>query len=317
MKELISIIIPVYNVEDYLPDCLESVINQSYSNLEIILINDGSKDGSGRICEQYRNTDSRIVLINQENKGVSAARNKGLEVAKGIYVTFIDSDDYVENNYIEELYSNITEETDMVCCNIPGNSRREIIKDKWEIAHIFSLSGYTWGKLIKKECIAELFSEKVCYAEDYIFYLSMLPKLNNVKILNYDGYYYRVRPGSLSVKDKDEEHTLKEFDNKYTFVLADDLIENVLEESDNKTKWEIKSHCYYIYTLLLLLMYRVRSKDKVKRKHIRRLMRKCRKGFYKVTLLKEKNVKRYMFGLIVYLFPVGGSRIAHKLLKNM
>lgn len=104
---LISIIIPVYNVQDYLARCLESVINQTYKNLEIILINDGSTDNSLEICQQYMNKDSRIILINKKNGGLSSARNAGLEINKGKYITFVDSDDWVALDYINTLYQDI------------------------------------------------------------------------------------------------------------------------------------------------------------------------------------------------------------------
>ncbi|WP_052399127.1 glycosyltransferase family 2 protein [Candidatus Francisella endociliophora] len=109
MKEsvLISVIIPVYNVQNYLVRCLDSVINQTYKNLEIILVNDGSTDNSLEICQQYIDKDSRIILINKNNGGLSSARNAGLEINKGKYITFIDSDDWVALDYINTLYQNI------------------------------------------------------------------------------------------------------------------------------------------------------------------------------------------------------------------
>lgn len=102
---LISVIIPVYNVERYLSKCLNSVLAQSYTNLEIILIDDGSTDTSGKMIDEYKKKDSRIVTIHQQNSGLSAARNTGLRIMKGKYVTFVDSDDYVTNDYVEYLYS--------------------------------------------------------------------------------------------------------------------------------------------------------------------------------------------------------------------
>lgn len=100
-KPLISVIIPVYNVEKYLDRCLDSVLKQSYTNLEIILVDDGSLDSSGLICDAYCKQDSRVIVIHQENQGQSMARNKGAELAKGEYITFIDSDDEIELNYVQ------------------------------------------------------------------------------------------------------------------------------------------------------------------------------------------------------------------------
>lgn len=117
-QELISIIVPVYNVESYLPKCLDSIINQSYKNIEIFLINDGSTDESLAICERYQKYDNRITIFNQEHLGPSSSRNLGLDNAKGNFISFIDSDDYVAHNFISNLYSLLKNtSSDIVVCN--------------------------------------------------------------------------------------------------------------------------------------------------------------------------------------------------------
>ncbi len=109
MKPLISIIIPVYNVEQYLHRCVDSVLNQTYKNLEIILVNDGSPDNCPFICDEYAKKDKRIIVVHKENGGLSSARNAGLEIVQGEYISFIDSDDWIHENYIEILYKNLHE----------------------------------------------------------------------------------------------------------------------------------------------------------------------------------------------------------------
>lgn len=109
MKGKVSIIVPVYNVKDYIEKCVESILKQTYSNIEIILVNDGSIDGSGEICDNYSQKDSRISVIHQQNAGLSAARNAGLAIIKGEFVLFVDSDDYIEANSIELLLCSIVE----------------------------------------------------------------------------------------------------------------------------------------------------------------------------------------------------------------
>ena len=104
----LSVVIPVYNVEKYLPKCIDSVINQTLTDIEIILVNDGSIDNSGEICEKYAKSDKRIKYICQENQGVATARKKGMEYVTSEYVTFIDSDDWVSESFFEELYNNIS-----------------------------------------------------------------------------------------------------------------------------------------------------------------------------------------------------------------
>ena len=104
---MISVIVPIYNNEKYLAKCIDSILVQEYRDFELILIDDGSRDGSGSICDQYAIQDERIVVIHQKNKGVSVARNKGLSIARGNYVTFIDSDDWVMPEYLSVLNKNI------------------------------------------------------------------------------------------------------------------------------------------------------------------------------------------------------------------
>ena len=111
MKKLVSIIVPIYNVEQYLDRCIESLVTQSYINLEIILIDDGSKDTSGDICDLWAQRDKRIRLVHKENGGLSDARNKGLDIATGDIISFIDSDDYISKYFYEKLI-NIMEQTD-------------------------------------------------------------------------------------------------------------------------------------------------------------------------------------------------------------
>lgn len=105
---MISVIVPIYNVEKYLPTCIESILNQTYKDLEVLLIDDGSTDNSGRICDEYAQRDSRCIAIHQSNKGVATVRNTGLNQATGDYITFIDSDDYIHPQMIEILYKSIT-----------------------------------------------------------------------------------------------------------------------------------------------------------------------------------------------------------------
>ena len=118
MNPLISFIIPVYNVEKYLAQCIESVLVQSHDNIEIILVDDGSTDKSGEICDNFSKTDNRVRVIHQENRGASAARNAGLGIAKGNYIAFIDSDDYVSPSMAEKLLDAISKtDSDLAMCN--------------------------------------------------------------------------------------------------------------------------------------------------------------------------------------------------------
>lgn len=165
MEKVVSVIIPVYNVKKYLSKCIESVVNQTYNKLEIILVNDGSNDGSNEICEKYKDQDNRIVFISKENGGLSSARNVGLDISKGEYVTFLDSDDYIDRNMIRVLVNNLeknqcdisiidpvrVDESDNVICSIKNKLER-VIYNKEEAIEKYCEGKFipAWGKLYKK-----------------------------------------------------------------------------------------------------------------------------------------------------------------------
>lgn len=157
----ISIIIPVYNVKEYIKEAIESVINQTYKNIEIIIINDGANDGSEKICDEYSKIDSRIKLINQKNMGLSTARNKGLECITGEYIAFLDPDDVYHPEMIEKAYKAITQKNvDCVICNfISQKTTKQLEKDNInEAKKAIQLSSKTYNK---KEILKELAEGKV------------------------------------------------------------------------------------------------------------------------------------------------------------
>lgn len=118
-SKLVSVIVPVYNVENFLEHCITSILEQTYSNLELILVDDGSADSSGKMCDEWQKRDSRIIVHHQKNQGLSAARNRGLDLAKGDYICFVDSDDFVTKNYLESFVDEIeTTNADFVFCDI-------------------------------------------------------------------------------------------------------------------------------------------------------------------------------------------------------
>lgn len=321
LDKKVSIIIPVYNVQEYIEECMESVIRQTYQNLEIIVVDDGSKDDSLMICKQYAVKDKRIKIFSQPNAGVSTARNWGLKKMTGEFVTFIDSDDWIEADYIQKLLAACEDDTDIVCCNTPDTLRNlpEVVAKSADMAYVFSEFGYVWGKLIRTNCIERLFNEEVCYAEDFLFYISNIMHLKKMKILDYQGYHYRIRVGSLSVKDQSEGHSLEEFQNKYTFVKGEKKISKELEQFDKDTIDIVKNHCYYVFTLLLLLAYRLHKIgadiEVEKVGIIRNRMWEYYGVFIKNTLIKRKIIKRFLFGTMLLLMPKIGGMVADKLLE--
>lgn len=173
MNELITVIVPVYNVEKYLSKCLESICKQTYSNLEILVVNDGSTDKSGEICEHYSTNDTRIKVIHRENGGLSAARNTALNCMTGNYVLFVDSDDYIEYNAIEVLYNTLKENnSDISICaydyvdeegvvlNTKKNSNELFVMDTNEsLYHLLDnkrITSSAWGKLYKSSLFSDI-----------------------------------------------------------------------------------------------------------------------------------------------------------------
>lgn len=200
MKDLISVIIPIYNVEKYLNKCIDSIINQTYINIEIILINDGSTDNCGDICEEYKKMDNRIVVIHSKNKGVSSARNIGLEISKGKYILFVDSDDWLERDMIKELYNNLIKTKSQISiCNyyeiINGNkySNNLNIKESFNtekfIEYAFDenyFRGYLWNKLFSRNIIFDenslfiKFDENIHICEDLLFSFKVAQNANKI-----------------------------------------------------------------------------------------------------------------------------------------
>ncbi|MED4230137.1 glycosyltransferase family 2 protein [Priestia megaterium] len=212
----VSIVIPVYNTEAYLKECLNSLVEQTYPNIEIICINDGSTDNSGEILNNYEKRYSNIKVINQENTGLSGARNTGIKNSQGDFLFFLDSDDFLSNKYIvEELLKHaITDQLDIVVgdyiCyydknkNVPYKHNIEMynmVMSGSELLNIGirnnTINSVVWNKLYKRECIQdELFLEGLLY-EDMEYTLRVLSKCNRVKLINCNTVNYRQRDSSI------------------------------------------------------------------------------------------------------------------------
>ena len=240
MTEKITVIVPVYNVEHYLDKCLDSLINQTYKNLEIIVINDGSIDNSGIICQEYAQKDNRIVYIEKENGGQSEARNMGLDRMTGSYVTFVDSDDWIELDYVEILYKKITEyqadiavgnyysyneQEGIFCFHIFGSSYYEKVYDNVSIFENFYESEHmknfalicVGGKLYKSDLFRELRFEVGKLGEDGYLNQKIYLLAEKTIYLNAGLYAYRQREGSSS----------RSWTEKWMHALVDAMSERI------------------------------------------------------------------------------------------
>lgn len=229
---MISVIIPVYNVERYLEECLNSIQHQSYTNIEVILVNDGSTDHSKTICKRYCEEDSRFLLINQKNQGQSVARNVGVAASKGEFIAFVDSDDIIQKNYLEKLMQYMTEEVDIVESNFTVSKKDFLVENSKETTilfegnsneavkifpnHVLSVNPVT--KLYRREIVEAVpYPEGLIY-EDIYCGIGMLKYIRKIIKIDYVGYYYRQHQSSTMHQD----FSPKKLD---VFTVCDKLVE--------------------------------------------------------------------------------------------
>lgn len=258
MDRLISVIVPIYNVEQYLRQCLDSIVSQTYSNLEIILVDDGSPDGCPKICDDYASKDNRIKVVHKENGGLSSARNAGLDVATGDYIAFVDSDDYLDVTIYQSLMEIINDYgVDVAVCDcfeMEGEKTKTYSKKTQKVSinetpniifmHLLEpfpvLRFEVWNKLFKKSVIGDVRFKLGQIYEDLYFDRNIFLKSQKVAHIDKPLYYYRCnRPGSTNSYFKDNrfiyfeemEHYFTLFDNWKDINLTKIYAVNVLETS--------------------------------------------------------------------------------------
>lgn len=209
----ISVVVPIYKSEKYISACIESVLAQSYTNFELLLVDDGSPDNCGQICDSYAKKDARIRVIHQKNQGVSATRNNGIHAARGKYIVFVDSDDTIDSEYLNVLFDEISsDEFDCVVCGYrvcyPKRSSDvcfekdvaiyDVRKNERLITKIYDqkLLNSPWNKIYKKEYITEYFDSSIAMGEDLVFNLHYFSKISNVKVISKALYNYMIHSGS-------------------------------------------------------------------------------------------------------------------------
>jgi glycosyltransferase involved in cell wall biosynthesis len=208
MEPIVSIIVPIYKAEEVIKRCVESIRNQSYTRLEIILVDDGSPDSCGIFCDHIAKKDGRIIVVHKQNEGVSAARNTGIQVANGKYVQFVDSDDYISTDYISRQVAKIEENNaDILICGYVSIKNdemeiRNLIEKKYESLiefHHEFLNLYNgwfinavWNKMFRRELIQCNFNESMSVGEDLLFNLDYLKKCKRILLSDITGYYYTV-----------------------------------------------------------------------------------------------------------------------------
>ncbi len=240
----ISIIVPVYQSEKFLKKCIECILSQTFSDIELILVDDGSTDGSGRICDEYAIEDNRVVVIHQKNKGASAARNMGMSIARGKYLMFCDSDDEVSPMWVQRLLSLSDKETLPIgayCNNLTELGKQKVIfvnsNEKVPVCNYYKyncagIAGYICNALYMTDIVKDnnlYFREKFemgDYNEDLIFALRYVSYIKNIVYTGYADYMYKVRNDSMSKSF--DKYYFEKYSEKY--ALWKSFLENSEEE---------------------------------------------------------------------------------------
>ncbi len=317
---LVSIIIPVYNTGKYLLDCVQSILQQTYTELECILVDDGSTDDSAAICSRLASTDTRVIYYRQENAGVAAARNQGLSLAKGERIIFFDSDDAMEQNMVENMLSVMdTDGTDCVVCGAAFFSEsvlqktheellpHAVLRNREEIAAYFSknysatVMNSICNKLYKREYIKQTFDVSMDLGEDLLFNLQYFRGISSISYVDKAYYCYRRNvSGSLSVKLRSN-----------MFEIADQLYKECMDYlNDFQGPFETEKISYFHFKNLQLATLGVLQSDGSKREKKEKLCKICRDSATKTALAdiaemplgkKDRLVFQLMYGERIFL----------------
>ena len=309
-RDLVSVIVPVYNVEKYLSECLDSILKQTYKNLDIILVDDGSTDSSGKICDEYKNRDSRIRVFHKENGGLSDARNAGISVANGNYITFIDSDDIVGDRYVEFLYNSIIKgKSDISVCRFKRFSNKDsiaydntekeensidskeyYIKTLYQFDHtIYSVS--SCAKLYKKEIFKNNRFDVGRINEDFLICDRVLKEAKTVSLIDSTQYFYRINNSSI---------TNSKFNKKRLYILEYcDFLKDKYK-NDKQICDAIDSTIYTRSIEFLTLMIESKFHDKNIKKT---LWLNIKQGRKKVLKNKETRKQIKISALLSFLGP--------------
>lgn len=255
--DLITVIVPVFNVEKYLSRCIESIIKQTYSNLEIILVNDGSTDNSSNICDNYAKLDDRLKVIHKKNGGLSEARNFGIRVAQGEYIAFVDSDDYIEENMYELLHNEIVNcQADIAVCGRwveNGEEKKELytLNDKMIMSSIQALKYYFKRKIIDPSACDKLFKRELFnnvefpigkIHEDIFVMDNILAKCNKIIHIGLPLYHYISRNDSITKKKISKKNL--------DFIIAHNEIFNRNKNCSQLEKY-VESYYYEGYIIMI------------------------------------------------------------------
>lgn len=303
MDSLISVIVPIYNVEDYLDRCVDSIINQTYKNLEIILVDDGSPDNCPKMCDDYAKKDSRIKVVHKKNGGLSDARNAGMKVATGEYVSFIDSDDYISLDFYETLLQTIVDnDSDIVECSVVKfyeDNNFDEYSDDLKVTNydtLYALDGlinenpfkqHVWNKLYKSSVALDIPYAVGKLNEDEFWTYQVFGKAKKVTRINKTMYYYFQRGSSIMGNG----YNIKRLDALEGKMNRQAYIEKNFSTLATKAKVDLYGSCIFAYQSVLKFMS---GKDKKKAgRIIKDYKNKCKLTNDEINSVDDSSRKYY------------------------
>lgn len=306
----ISVIVPVYNAEKYISRCIDSILSQRIPDFELLLIDDGSTDNSGALCDEYAEKDSRIKVFHQANKGASAARNTGIDIAEGDWIVFVDADDWVDSEYLESLYEHVKSSDgemfvfqglikkhqqnisliQLDCSDIDITHNADLLFEK---INLFKYCG-PCCKILKKEYLKNIrFNENIIAAEDYDFLIRYLTLCNMVKLSSQVHYFYEHHNNSVSCRlysFENELSGLKQLKQSFCFFLN-------IKKSNMAELQFYKIRSYYTGRLLYSVYSERKSKRHTRLENLKRI------PVEDILLFKKYNIPETLFLRIVkFLF---------------
>lgn len=305
MQQLVSVIVPIYKVEKYLKKCVDSILDQTYTNLEIILVDDGSPDNCPKFCDEYAKQDDRIKVIHKENGGLSDARNAGMKIATGEYVSFIDSDDYISCDFIETLYYTIkAENSDIVECDIvrfEDGTTPVIEKENCDINSFSTEKGlsmlmaeskfhqYVWNKLYKSDIAFKIPFAKGKLNEDEFWTYQIFGQAERVTKINKPMYFYLQRSGSIM----GEGFNLRRLDALEAKAERQKYIEANFPNLEKQAKTDLFATCIFMCQSAMKFL---KGKEKKQAKNvIKKYVDKNRLDKEDLTLISEKSRMWFKF----------------------
>lgn len=313
MNPLISVVVPIYNVQQYLEKCIDSIIAQTYTNIEIILVDDGSKDGCPAICDEYAKKDDRIRVIHKPNGGLSSARNAGIEIATGEYISFVDSDDYISEDMIEQLYDTLQNEQNAISVCLFTSDEEGlsvgINKDKEYFTSAEAIREILLERKFHTSAVAKLYPTRIfdeirfpvgLYYEDFATMYKLFAECEKIVFVKTYKYFYVFNPDSIT------KATFSDKQMDY-FTVSDQVHEYLKSEYPNLVKALKNREC----SMAISFYIRASLADYHNQDVFRELVRRVRANAFGFLGSNYAMAKR-LFGVLIAVFPAIARVIVRK-----